>query len=141
MAGQHPPFEILEHTADAGIIARGATPAEAFAHAAQGMYALMVDLEDVRETDSREVRVEAKDLPSLLTSWLLELLFLTETQGLVFRAFDVEINGMVLRARARGERVDPGRHKLGGVVKGVTRHLLDVTEEDGACRVSVLFDM
>jgi len=27
------------------------------------------------------------------------------------------------------------------VVKGVTRHLLDVTEEDGACLVSVLFDM
>ena len=141
MAQQRAPFEIMEHTADAGIIARGATPAKAFAHAAQGMYALMVDLEDVRETESREVRVEAKDLPSLLTSWLLELLFLTETEGLLFSRFDVQIDGTTLAGRAYGERVDPGRHKLGGVVKGVTRHLLDVGEEDGACRVSVLFDM
>jgi len=141
MAQQHPPFEILEHTADAGIVARGATLAEAFAHAAEGMYALMVDLEGVRESESRDVSVEAKDVTNLLTNWLLELLFLTETEGLLFRRFDVEIAGTTLTGRAHGEHLDLSRHLLGGVVKGVTRHLLEITQEDGAHRVTVLFDM
>jgi len=88
MAEQPPPFEILEHTADAGIVAHGRTMAEAFAHAAEGMYALMVDLDGIREIETREVTVQAPDLHNLLTGWLLELLFLTETEGLVFRRFE-----------------------------------------------------
>jgi len=45
------PFEILEHTADAGVVARGRTLAEAFVHAAEGMFSIMVDLDGVREVE------------------------------------------------------------------------------------------
>lgn len=134
-------FEILEHTADAGIVAHGRTLAEAFAHAAEGMYALMVDLKDVRERDAREINVRAPDLPGLLTAWLLELLFLTETEGLVFRRFEVETTGTSLRGRAYGEPLDPEQHEPGGDIKGVTRHMLEVAPDNDGYRVRVLFDM
>jgi SHS2 domain-containing protein len=139
--GRQPDFEILEHTADAGIIAHGATLEEVFAHAAQGMYSLIVDLGGVRETESRDVHVEAGDVTNLLSAWLVELLFLTETEDLIFSRFEAEIRGDALRGRAYGEPVDVRRHKLGGVVKGVTRHLLEVTQTDGGYRAQVLFDM
>jgi len=136
-----PHFEIVEHTADAGIIAHGGTLAETFAHAAEGMYALMVELNGVRETETREIAASGADLERLLTNWLLELLFVTETEGLVFRRFEVDIQGTSLRARAYGEPVDPKRHELGGVVKGVTRHMMEVVPEDSGYRARILFDL
>ena len=134
-------FEIVEHTADAGIVAHGTSLADAFAAAAEGMYALMVDLDGVRDVEERALDVTARDLAQLLERWLLELLFLTETEQLVFRRFDVRIDGLSLRATAFGERIDPERHELRGDVKGVTRHMTEVERGDGDYRVRVLFDL
>ena len=47
MTGALPRYEPLEHTSEAGVIAHGATLAEAFANAAEGMYDLMLDLGDI----------------------------------------------------------------------------------------------
>lgn len=136
-----PPFEILEHTADAGIIARGDTLPELFAHAAEGMYALIVNASDVRETDVRTVSIGGNFLARLLTDWLLELLFITETEGMLFRRFEVVVEDGFVRGQAFGERIDRARHELRGDIKGVTRHLLEVRREDGGYRAQVLFDM
>jgi len=138
-----PRYEPLEHTAEAGVIARGATLAEAFANAAEGMYSLVLELEGVREREEREVALEGESLESLLADWLQELVFLTETEGLVFRRFAVdELSEAGLRARAWGERFDPERHRSHNVmVKAVTQHLLEIAPEDGGYRVQVLFDI
>ncbi len=141
MAVDKPYFEIMEHTADAGVVAHGRTLAEAFAKAAEGMYALMVDLTGVREQEVREVQIIARDHLHLLERWLLELLFLTETEHLLFRRFDVEIDNSVLRSTAYGEALDRDRHQLGAAVKGVTRHLAAIDPEDGGQRVRILFDI
>lgn len=139
---RRPPYEILEHTADAGVVAHGATLGEAFCHAAEGMYSLMVEPASVEERESREVAVSAEDSEGLLIAWLLELLFLTETEGTVFRRFAIdELGRRELRGRAFGEPLDPSRHRTGVGVKAVTRHLLEVGEEEGGYRVQVLFDI
>lgn len=135
-------FQILEHTADAGIVAHGATIEELFAQCARGMYAVMTDLAGVAERASRQVHVEGADAEHLLVAWLLDLLFLTETEGLLFSRFDVSIEDTTLRGTAHGEPLDPPRHELGGLIKGVTRHMLDVRQEqDGSWRATVLFDV
>lgn len=138
-----PRYEPFEHTSEAGIIARGATLAEAFANAAEGMYALQVELADVREREERRVELEREGAEELLVDWLLELVFLTDTEGLVFRRFEVEeLSGTRLRARAWGEPFDPERHRSHqAVVKAITRHLLEIAPEDGGYRVQVLFDI
>lgn len=143
MAADRPRYEPLEHTAEAGVIARGSTLAEAFAAAAEGMYALILELEDVEERESREVVLARESTEGLLVDWLLELVFLTETEGLVFRRFEVqELSGTHLRGRAWGERFDPERHRSHNVmVKAVTRHLLEIGRENGCYRVQVLFDI
>src|SRR3990172_5168482 len=143
MTSARPRYEPLEHTAEAGIIARGATVAEAFANAAEGMYALMLELDGVEEREQRELALEDENLEALLVDWLLELLFLTETEGLVFRRFSVEeLSDRRLRARVWGERFDPERHRSHNVmVKAVTHYLLEIGREDGGYRVQVLFDI
>ena len=138
-----PRYEPLEHTSEAGIIARGATLAEAFANAAEGMYALLVELDGVEERETRELALEGESQEALLVDWLLELVFLTETEGLVFRRFEVEdLSETRLRARVWGEQFDPERHRSYNVmVKAVTQYLLEIAREDGAYRVQVLFDI
>ena len=143
MAAPLPRYEQLEHTAEAGIISRGATLADAFANAAEGMYALMLDLDGIEEREVRDVAVEDENHEALLTRWLLELLFLTETEDLVFRRFVVdELADRRLHGRAWGERFDPGRHRTNNVmVKAVTHYLLEIERENGGYRVQVLFDI
>lgn len=143
MSSARPRYESLEHTSEAGIIARGATLAEAFANIAEGMYDLMLELDGVEERESREIALEDQNSEALLVDWLLELLFLTETEGLVFRRFAVdELSETRLRARVWGERFDPERHRSHNVVvKAVTHYLLEIGREDGGYRVQVLFDI
>ena len=135
-------FEILEHTADAGVVARGRTLAEAFAHAAQGMFSIMVDLDGVREVEERSIAVAGRDWPSLLVAWLSELLYYSDVDGLLFKRFEVEdLRPYALRAVAYGEQVDRQRHELGTGVKAITRHMLEVEEGPEGCRVQVLLDI
>jgi len=50
-------YEILDHTADAGVRGIGKTVEEAFCEAARGMFSLMVDLERVEPKEAMKVEV------------------------------------------------------------------------------------
>jgi tRNA nucleotidyltransferase (CCA-adding enzyme) len=135
-------FEVIEHTADAGIRATAPSLPEAFAEAARGMYSLMVDLNAVKPLEQHDVEVRASDDEKLLLSWLLDLLFKTETEGLVFSKFVVALEPGRLRGAAWGEPLDEGRHQPAAVVKGVTRHMLGIERRvDGSFQVTVIFDL
>jgi SHS2 domain-containing protein len=146
MAGRpfmpRPPFEILEHTADVGIVAHGDSLKELFANAAAGMSALMADLKGVREVEEKRIDIEARDREGLMVRWLTELLYYLDAEELLFSRFVVdEVSDTRLRARIFGERIDPERHRLHLGVKAVTRHMLEVSPEDDGYRAQVLFDI
>ena len=133
---------MLEHTADAGIIARGGTLNELFANAALGMFSLMVDLGGVREREQRQIELTARDVQGLLVNWLSELLFYVDAEEILFSRFEIdELSDTRLRARAWGERIDRDRHELHFGIKAVTRHMLEVVKESGRYRATVLFDI
>lgn len=132
-------YEELDHTADVGIRAHGATLDELFAAAAAGMFSLVADLRKVRAVGEVEVRVKADDLEALMVRWLSELLFLHETQRLLLKEFDVRIDGTSLDARARGETIDKKRHELKLNIKAVTYHRLRVDRKAGLAEV--IFDI
>jgi len=132
-------YEELDHTADVGIRAHGATLDELFAAAAAGMFSLVADLRKVRAVGEVEVRVKADDLEALMVRWLSELLFLHETQRLLLKEFDVRIAGTSLEARARGEAIDKKRHELKLNIKAVTYHRLRIDRKAGLAEV--IFDI
>ena len=72
-------FELLEHTADIGIRARGATLEEAFEQAALGLAEVQGSLAP-GPGDPVPVEVSAADPGGLLVDWLNEVLWLTETR-------------------------------------------------------------
>jgi len=135
-------FDILEHTADAGIVAHGSDLREALANAAYGMFCLMADLEQVAEKTTRRVEVEAADREALVVAWLNELLYLFDVEHVIFRRFDIlELTDTRLSADAHGEEADASRHRLKGGIKAATYHMLRMWEEPGGLSVQVIFDV
>ena len=134
-------FEILDHTADVGIIAYGADIKQAFANAARGLFSLIIKLDEIQEVLHRDIRVSASDEESLLVEWLNELIYLFDAENMIFKRFEItHLNNTRLMARSYGEKVDKARHKLKTGVKAATYHMLKIDKDDG-CRVQVLFDI
>lgn len=134
-------FEILDHTADVGIIAYGADLRQAFANAAKGLFSLITELGDVDEALHRDIELTASDEESLLVEWLNELVYQFDTEAIIFKRFDIiELNNTHLKARGYGEKVNSSKHKLKMGVKAATYHMLKVEKNNG-CRVQVLFDI
>jgi SHS2 domain-containing protein len=134
-------FEILNHTADAGIIAYGSNMNEAFANAAKGMFSLITELEDVEETEYRDTELTAPDRESLLVEWLNELIYLFDVENILFKKFDItQLSNTQLKAKSYGAKVDSSRHKLKTGVKAATYHMLRIDRDKGI-RIQVLFDI
>jgi len=136
------PYEVFEHTADIGLHAYGDTLAELFIHAAQGMESLMVPLEQVSNQVSREIVVDGHDSVSLLIAWLNELIFLFDTEYLIFREFNIDdLSETHLKGRASGEPYDAQRHDLGSAIKAVTWHEAIVERMGSRYKARVIFDI
>lgn len=135
-------FEIMEHTADIGIRAFGSTEAEVFQNAATGMFSLIAELEDVRETRDFAIEVEAEDRETLLVAWLNELLYLYDSNDMLLKRFELsELEETSLKGRAFGEPIDTGRHKLKTDIKAATYHILKLKEDSNGWRAEVIFDV
>jgi len=134
-------FDIIEHTADTGIIAYGADLKEAFANAAYAMFTFIADLDDVMEVVSRHVDVQAEDVGSLLVICLNELLYLFDTESIIFKRFEVtDLSNVRLNMECYGEKMDPKRHEMRGGVKAATYHMLKVETND-ISKVQVILDV
>ena len=135
-------YEFIDHTADIGLKANGATLSEAFAHAAEGMFAIITDSSVIENKGEYHIELSSDDLEQLLVDWLNELLFLQGAENLVFGRFSVDIDEQkhYLSATISGEEFDPKKHQIGMEIKAVTYHLLEV-HQGNPCFVKVLFDI
>ena len=134
-------FEILNHTADVGIIAYGNDTSEAFANAAKGLFSLITELDDVAEIEYRDIELTAPDQESLLVGWLNELIYLFDAEQMLFKRFDIaQLSQTHLKARSYGHKVDSSKHKLKMGVKAATYHMLKIEKTNGS-KVQVLFDI
>ncbi|UCG10508.1 MAG: archease [Dehalococcoidia bacterium] len=131
-------FELLEHTADTGLIAYGHNLAEAFANAAYGLFSIMAELDGVREVESQMVAVSAEDTESLLFNWLNELIYVFELERRLLKRFDIiEFDERWLKAECWGEKYNSSRHQLKSGVKSATYHMLKIDKD----QVRVIFDV
>ena len=135
-------YEPLAHTADKGIRAFGGDLKELFENAAYGMFSLMVEIGNYEPIDTREIEVEAADIPELLRAWLAELIYQFEVDRILFVDFEIRsIGGNRLKGIARGLPFTPGIEWLGSIVKAVTHHDLDVHRTDERWEATVIFDV
>lgn len=136
-----PDFEILEHTADTGVIAYGSDLKQAFANAALGLFSLIVDLESVKDITEQQIEVNATDTESLLVEWLNELIYFFDVDNILFKRFEItQLGESHLSAKAYGEKVDTKRHEIKLGIKATTYHMLRIEKNNGY-KLQVIFDI
>jgi len=121
-------FKYLEHEADVGLEAEGATLEEAFSEGAKATFNIMVDIKEVSPKKRVDIYCEADSLPSLFIQWLNELLSQADLNGMFFSRFEVahvrqisdKDNKWVAEGAAYGEAIDTSRHTLKTEAKAAT---------------------
>jgi len=142
------PYEILEHPADVGFLAYGATLAELFENAALAMCSLACAPEKIEERMQRKIIARGRDIESLLYAWLAEVLAIADGEQLVFHRVSVselkEPSDSVAgeaRGVAYGERFDHERHAAGTYIKAVTLHQFKVERAAKGFQARVYLDL
>ena len=135
-------FEILDHTADIGIIVHGENLKALFENAGEAFFHLITDLRKVRRRTEKRINLGGESLDRLMVDWLSELLYLHDVENLLFKGFKVESVGEDgLRAIVKGEPFQEGVHVIKTEVKAVTYHQIEVRQENGRWRAQVIFDL
>jgi SHS2 domain-containing protein len=135
-------YELLDHTGDLGIRVWATDIKGIFQEAARALFDIITDLEKIAVHLSREVVVKRDGWEELLVAWLNELLYLHEVGGLLFCDFVLsELDERRIKAVAKGEEFERGRHCIKTSIKAVTYHQLEVKEKDGRWEAQVIFDI
>jgi len=135
-------FEVLDHTADIGLIVYGEDLKALFENAGEAFFHLLTDLRKVRLRTERRIEIRKENLERLMVDWLTELIYLHEVENLLLKKFRVESVGENgLRARVKGEPFQEGIHVMKTGVKAVTYHQIEVREEKKGWRARVIFDL
>jgi len=131
--------------ADAAFRSEADSLAELFTAAALATTEVMIDLRDVRGRRKHTIRIQAENVEDLLFAWLSELIYVKDVQRLVFIDYTISIDegfdNLTLECTARGEKIDPDRHRLGRDVKAVTYHMFEVKEVGGKYEATVVLDI
>ena len=135
-------FEFIDHTADAGIRVEAPTVEDLFEIAGLAFSELVTNVDSVERKVERRFELQEDDLETLLVSWLQELLYLLDTESLVFGRFQVKLDNLSLEAVAWGDVFDPNLHTMKTEIKAVTYHQLEVTKKnDQGWETQVIFDI
>ncbi|MCX8052937.1 MAG: archease [Armatimonadetes bacterium] len=135
-------FEVVDHTADVGVVGIGSDMAEAFENCAYGMFSQMADLDKYKPDVHKRVVVVGTENVELLQSFLSELLVLFDGERLL--PIDIEITEISfgrLTAWVDAKKIDETIEWLGPQIKAVTYHKMSVEESGGQWRARAIFDV
>ncbi len=135
-------FELLDTTADKGLIAYGHDLKEAFINAAKGLLSIITEPKLIKDLIPHRVEINAKDLTGLLVCWLNEIIYLQEVDEMLYKRFEIKkLEKDYLEAEIWGERFNPDKHLIKGEVKAATYHRIGIKEEKGIWEIAVIFDV
>ena len=142
MNSKHPSYEIIDHTADLGIIIKGGNIKELFVNAANAMTDLMVKADIREKVAKRKLIVEGEDLPDLMVRWLSEILYLFNGEHILVSAIEIgSISSTRLQSTLRVVSLNKGHHEILREIKAVTYHQIAVEETPHGWEARVIFDI
>jgi SHS2 domain-containing protein len=130
--------------ADCAFEAEGRDLNDLFETVARALAEIMVDPATIAVTVRREVGLAAEALDLLLFDWMAELIFLKDSERLVFTETAVEVSpGQPCRLRAHGAggTIDRARTRLRADPKAPTFHQLALEPHGAGWRARVVIDV
>lgn len=129
--------------ADCALEIEGSDLDDLFATAARALADVMVDPATVSRDVERHVRLEAPALDLLLHEWLSELIYLKDSEQLVFPDAAVAVRPAPpsLDARLTGGRIERARTALRADPKAVTLHRFTLERRAAGWHARVVIDI
>ena len=131
---------IDEIKSDVMFEAYGKNLKEVFANAAEAMFSVICQLDDVKAREAEEFEVKGEDVERMMINWLQSLIAIVDVEEKLFSKFEiVKIDETCLRAKCYGESIRP---ELGGtVVKAVTLYKYKFEKNEKGYKVRVSLDI
>jgi len=138
----HLSYQIIDHTADLGIIVDGTDEKNLFVRAAQAMTDIMVEGDISKKTVIKDVLVEGEDFPDLMVRWLGEILYLFDGENLIVNSIKIKsISPIKLRSTLTLTSFDSEHHQVKREIKAVTYHQISVDKVNDGWQARVIFDI
>lgn len=135
-------IQVLDHTADLGIIVKSPDLQTLFEDAAGYMMQMMVAPLEEGIGHDFAIRVEASDLEDLMVRWLGEILYLFEGEGQIVTSVRIEaLSPCSLSSVVRRIPFDVEVHEVLCEIKAVTYHQIEVRERAGRWESRIIFDV
>jgi len=135
-------YDVLDHTADLGLIIHGRDVRDLFSHAAAALFDTIVDLDTVTVRTTCTIAVTGDDLTDLFINFLRELLYLFHGHGFMVKRVDIHaMNETRLEGEASGETFDERVHTVHREIKAVTYHMAEATGGAGGWTARVILDV
>ncbi len=134
------PYEEREHTADILMHVWSPDIQSLFVDCGHALMTTMYQ-GSARPECSYSFTVTGTDHEQLLQAYLSELLFLTETENIVFSEISVVMGDKSLTAQLSGEPFDRKKHGGGTEVKGISFFGLAISRQNDEYVLDILFDV
>lgn len=138
-------YKFLEHTADVMFEAYGKNVEELFENSGLALEEIMVKISTLEIEESYDITLEADSLENLLYDFLSEIIFIKDTESLLFKKFKVTIHHgnkkYELIAECKGEKINRDKHELVDDAKAITMHEFEVKQKGKVWVSRVLVDI
>jgi len=132
-------------TADCAVEVVGGSLEEVFADAGRALISRMTDIQAVNSEKRWEIELSKGSLLELFYAWLSELVYIKDTENVLFSDFEIQSidadSPSTLRAEAVGEAIDHSRHDIAVDVKAVTMHKFEITKSAVGWKAFIVFDL
>lgn len=138
-------YKFLDHTADTMFEAYGNNLEELFENCALAVEEIMVKISSLEIKETYEITLSSDSIEALLYDFLSELIFVKDTEGFLFKKFEVVIENkkkkFELFAKCHGEIIDRNKHKLSDDAKAITKHEFSIEKIKEKYTAKVIVDI
>jgi SHS2 domain-containing protein len=142
-------YKFLEDVALADIAyeAYGKDLNELFENAALAIFELSADLKTIEAKQKFQFEIDHEKIDNLLYDFLSEILFLKDSQYVVFKKVKAAINQdsktkkYHLKAVLEGDTINPEKQHLENDIKAVTMHMFEVEKTKTGWKATVVVDI
>ena len=132
------PIKSLDHTADVMFEITGKTILTIYKDSAKALIQLLATPKTVKPKITKEVTIEGENEEELLYNLLEEIIFIKDSEGMVFNNADIKIN-KTLKLILKGDKVN--NQELGNDVKALTKHKFKLTKSKDGYKATLIFDI
>ena len=139
-------FNFIDHTADIAVEVKGNTIEELFIASAYAWQESVIEKNEIKISDKKEINVSELSYEELLVRFLDELNFLFLTsKWIMLEVNKIEIHSendnLKLKANVRGENYNDKKHQLKVEIKAVTFHQMEIKKINNVFTTRIIFDI